>query len=132
MYLTYNLCSYHLHCFSQKLYVLFTETFRTATNQLKLDSHLYSTYGAWLVNPVCAGGGEDFSTDALDITFPADESEENIQLQLPAVIPIVDDNIDEAEREYFIVHLSQIDHALPGLVLGTTISIGGIEDNDGK
>ena len=72
----------------------------------------------------------DFSTDAIDITFPADEGD-SLTLQFDVDVPIVDDQIDEADREYFILHLSVVDDPLPELVLGTTVSVGEIADNDG-
>ena len=47
-------------------------------------------------------------------------------------IALPDDVIDEADREYFILCLTLISDALPGLELGTTVSVGGIDDDDGK
>ena len=76
-------------------------------------------------------GGDDFSTEVINITFPADEGSD-LELNYPANIPINDDNIDEADREFFILFLSLVDDPLPGLVLSTTVSVGGIDDNDSK
>ena len=75
----------------------------------------------------------DFSSNAINITFRADEgATTNLQFQIDAEIPIVDDQIDEADREYFILHLSLIDDPLPGLHLGTSVSVGGIDDNESR
>ena len=77
-----------------------------------------------------SAGGVDFSTVATQITFSADEGHELDQRHL-VTVPIVDDNIDEADREYFILYLSPSNNPRPGLVL-TSVSIGGIEDDDGR
>ena len=74
----------------------------------------------------------DFSTEALDITFPADEGLDGLQLQFQVVVPIVNDDINEADREFFILYLSLTDAPLSGVLLGTTVSIGGIDDDDGR
>ena len=75
----------------------------------------------------------DFSTDAIDITFQADERATlDLKNQIDVDIPIFNDQIDEADREYFILHLSLVDDPLPGLHLGTTVSVGGIDDNDSR
>ena len=73
----------------------------------------------------------DFSTETLNITFPADEQAENFKLQISVDIPIVDDEIDEADREFFILYLSLMDNTLPEL-FGTVVSVGGIDDNDSR
>ena len=75
--------------------------------------------------------GDDFSPNAIDITFPTDELGD-LELNRIVNIPITDDDIDEADREYFILHLTLISTPLPGLELGTTVSVGGIDDNDSK
>ena len=75
--------------------------------------------------------GADFSPNAVDITFPADEFGD-LELNRMVNIPITDDNIDEAEREYFILYLTLTSTPLPSLELGTVVSVGGIVDNDGK
>ena len=76
-------------------------------------------------------GGDDFSTNVTDITFSADEGMD-LDLNRNVDISIVNDNIDEAEREYFILYLSLVDEPLQGLRLSTTISVGGIDDDDSK
>ena len=67
----------------------------------------------------------------MNITFSADEGMD-LDLRIDVDIPILDDSIDEADREYFILHLSLIDEPLPGLELGVTVSVGGIDDDDSK
>ena len=75
--------------------------------------------------------GDDYSPDAVDITFPADEFGD-LQLNRMVNINITDDNIDEGDREYFILYLTLTSDALPGLELGTVVSVGGINDDDSK
>ena len=75
--------------------------------------------------------GADYSPSAVDITFPADEFGD-LELNRRANIPITDDNIDEADREYFILYLTLTSNPLPGLELGTVVSAGGINDDDSK
>ena len=75
--------------------------------------------------------GADFSPNDVDITFDADEVG-SLELSKVVNIPITDDNIDEAESEYFILHLTLTTTPLPGLELGTVISVGKINDNDSK
>ena len=77
--------------------------------------------------------GTDFVINDVDITFDADDSEVgSLELNKIVNIPITDDNIDEADREYFILYLTVASTALPGLELGTVVSVGGIDDNDSK
>ena len=75
----------------------------------------------------------DFSTEPIDITFPADEGAPLV-LQLDAHVPVVDDQVDEAEREYFILHLSLIDGASSSssITLDGSVSVGTIFDSDGE
>ena len=75
----------------------------------------------------------DFSTNAVNITFPADEGA-SLVLQIDADVSIVDDQIDEAEREYFILYLSLIDGASSShsITLDDPISVGTIFDSDGE
>ena len=74
----------------------------------------------------------DFSTMSMTITFEADELALDPTEQLTVEIALVDDDIDEADREYFILYLSLTNGASsPGLTLDTTVSVGGIDDNDG-
>ena len=75
--------------------------------------------------------GADYSPNAVDINFPADEFGD-LELNRMVNIPITDDNIDEADREYFILYLTLVSDALPGLELGTVVSAGGINDDDSK
>ena len=72
----------------------------------------------------------DFSTNAIDITFPADEGA-SLALQVDVDVPIVDDQIDEADREYFMLHLS-LTSSSPSVFLDDSVSIGIIADDDGR
>ena len=75
--------------------------------------------------------GSDFAPNEVEITFNADEVG-SLELNKIINIPITDDDIDEADREYFILYLTLSSSALPGLELGTTVSVGRIDDNDSK
>ena len=72
----------------------------------------------------------DFSTDAIDITLPADEGA-SLVLQIDAKVAIVDDQIDEADREYFILRLS-LTSSSPSVFLDDSVSVGIIADDDGR
>ena len=74
----------------------------------------------------------DFSAMPIQITFPADELAVDVTKRITVNIALVDDMIDEADREYFVLYLSLTNVASsPGLTLDTTVSVGGIDDNDG-
>ena len=81
-----------------------------------------------------AGGGIDFSTESLYITFPADEGDSAVQSQFALNISIANDDIDEADREYFILYLQLSNEAstYPGLTLIRTVSVGVIDDDEGR
>ena len=77
--------------------------------------------------------GTDFAPNEVDITFNADDDlVGSLELNKIINIPITDDDIKEADREYFILYLTLFSSALPGLELGTVVSVGGIDDNDSK
>ena len=77
--------------------------------------------------------GADFASDEVDITFNTDdELGDRLELNKIINISITDDDIDEADREYFALYLTLTSTPLPGLELGTTVSVGGIDDNDSK
>ena len=94
---------------------------------LNIAIHEDNNYVQILLN----AAGDDYLPNAVDITFPADELGD-LELNRIVNIPITDDVIDEADREYFLLYLTLTSTPLPGLELGTTVSIGGIDDNDGK
>ena len=74
---------------------------------------------------------DDFSQNVVNITFPADE-EGPLESHITVNIPLIDDVIDEADIEYFILYLTQTGSALPGLRLDTVISVAGINDDECK
>ena len=94
---------------------------------------IYSTLSLLSYILYDVGGEVDFSTNAINITFPADEGA-SLVLQIDAKVPIVDDQIDEADREYFILHLSPIDGAssYPSIILDDPVSVGTIFDSDSE
>ena len=68
----------------------------------------------------------------LRITFPADELADDVTTKITVNIALVDDMIDEADREYFVLYLSLTNEASSlGLTLDPAVSVGGIDDNDG-
>ena len=78
-----------------------------------------------------AGGGVDFSTEAMEVTFPADEGEDGVLvLGLTVTVDTINDDIDEADIEYFILYLSPKEDPLPGLTFSPSLSVGGISDDD--
>ena len=73
----------------------------------------------------------DFNTTAFDITFPADEFG-NIA-DVPEAISIVDDEIDEAQEQFFIIVLEVLEAVNFDLLRITrNISVGTIVDNEGE
>ena len=74
----------------------------------------------------------DFDATPFNVTFPADEVI-NIADVLET-IPIVDDEIDEAQEQVFIIVLEVLDAVNFDLVTITRnmISFGRIIDNDGE
>ena len=73
----------------------------------------------------------DFDGSVLEIIFPADENLSEPIFELPADIPIVNDEIDEAKVQQFVVFL-QVDSALQtsGVEIKQNKSICNIIDDD--
>ena len=75
---------------------------------------------------------EDFSSDVIMVTFPADEGGAQIN-DVAAPIVIFDDEINEALQEVFIVVLSLESSTNPGnVVISRASSLCRIIDNDGS
>ena len=73
----------------------------------------------------------DFDATAFDVTFPDDEVV-NIADVL-GTIPIVDDEIDEAHEQVFVILLEVLEAVNSTLITITrSNSIGRIIDNDGE
>ena len=89
--------------------------------KLIIDNHTFFTEEA------------DFDGTVLEIIFPADENLPRPIFELPANIPIVDDEINEANIQKFIVSL-QLFSALHSshVKIEQNTSICNIIDNDGK
>lgn len=67
------------------------------------------------------------------VELPADENEAILIPGIEALISIVDDDIDEAEEQIFIVLFDIIDAVSPetvNIIISMTLCI--IQDNDGK
>ena len=74
----------------------------------------------------------DFNTTIFNVTFPSDEGHLPIA-DVPAPIMIVDDPIDEAEEQFFIVYMQIIEAVEPNMITVTRAnSTCIIVDNDGK
>ena len=75
----------------------------------------------------------DFNTTIFYLTFEADENAPVSISDISALIPIVDDDKDEADIQFFIVALEIVDAVNMDLIdIGRTFSRGIIVDNDGK
>jgi len=75
----------------------------------------------------------DFNTAIFNVTFPSDERRASPIADVPSPIMIVDDEIDEAEEQFFIVYLEIIEAVEPNLITITRAnSTCIIVDNDGK
>ena len=75
---------------------------------------------------------EDFFSDVIMVTFPADEIGPQIN-DVAASIVIFDDEINEALQEVFIVVLSLESSTNPGIVvISRASSLCRIIDNDGS
>ena len=73
----------------------------------------------------------DFNATSLNLTFPADEAM-NIADVLET-IPIIDDEIDEAQEQVFIIVLEVLEAVNLDLITITrSTSFGRIIDNDGE
>ena len=74
---------------------------------------------------------EDFSLDIVTVTFPADEFGGQIN-DVDAPVVIVDDEINEALEEVFIMVLTLENVTNPDrIVITRAASLGRIIDNDG-
>ena len=93
-----------------------------------LESHTLSTPVAFPEED------RDFSTDPVNITFNADEG--NAQPERSIFIPIVNDGVDEANEENFIVLLTLVEASnLSGVNVSQPARISSlcrIADVDGK
>ena len=76
---------------------------------------------------------DDFNNTIFNITFAADENAPVAISDISALIPIVDDDKDEADIQFFIAFLEVVDAVNMDLIdIGRTFSRGIIVDNDGK
>ena len=76
---------------------------------------------------------DDFNNNIFNITFAADENAAVAISDISALIPIVDDDKDEADIQFFIASLEVVDAVNMDLIdIGRTFSRGIIVDNDGK
>ena len=74
----------------------------------------------------------DFNSSAFEVVFPPDENGALIA-DIDAFIPIVDDDINEAASQYFVVHIELLSAVNPALIqVPRATSNCIILDNDGK
>ena len=82
------------------------------------------------INNFCFIDDMDFDSATITATFQADEGG-NARTDLPVPIPIFDDDIDEANDQFFIAHLVVVRAVNPALItLEQTASRCRIIDND--
>ena len=75
---------------------------------------------------------EDFNSTAFTIVFPADEDAPSLTRSLNAPIPIVDDDINEADEQYFFAKLEGFDGVnLDSVIIERDFAMVVIGDNDG-
>ena len=73
----------------------------------------------------------DFDGTVLEIIFPADENLSEPIIELPANIPIINDEIDEANVQQFVVFLQAFSALAPSRVkIDQNTSICNIIDDD--
>ena len=76
---------------------------------------------------------EDFDTTAFDIEFPSDEGVPGPSNTLNVPVPVVDDELNEREEQYFITRFEVVDAINPdGLDITRDVATVVIGDNDGK
>ena len=76
---------------------------------------------------------DDFDSTIFNITFGADENAPVSTSDISALIPIVDDDKNEADIQFFIVFLEVTDAVNMDIIdIGRTSSRCKIVDNDGK
>ena len=76
----------------------------------------------------------DFNASVLVVKFPADENSPMSEIDVP--IPIFDDDVDEAESQFFYAVLGITNATNPGLVdteePKLNVTLCSIRDNDSK
>ena len=74
----------------------------------------------------------DFDATIFNVTFGADENAAESSPDISALIPIVDDDKDEASLQFFIVALEIVDAINIDLInMGRATTRGIIVDNEG-
>ena len=82
-----------------------------------------------IVNDIVIIDREDFDATIFNVTFGADE---NAADDISAMIPIIDDDKDEASLQFFIVALEIVDAINMDLInIGRATTMGIIVDNEG-
>ena len=72
---------------------------------------------------------EDFDNTTLLVTFPIDDTVLSRELK----VPIIDDEIDEADEQVFIIYLEVVNATNFNKVnIGRKTSIGRIKDDESK
>ncbi len=74
----------------------------------------------------------DFSSEVVTMTFPADEFGQQMN-DVPAPVPIINDAINEAQEELFVISLGLENAINPaGTEITRSVSLCRISDNDGQ
>ena len=82
---------------------------------------------------MCIPDGKDFNTTAFDVIFPSDEDETHPISGMDVPVLIVDDVIDEANEQSFVVRLEVVSTASKGaLNIGRSVATAVIQDDDGE
>ena len=84
------------------------------------------------MNFLTAEDRRDFSTDVITIRFEADQTGPQVN-EVTAPVPIVDDDIDEAQEEVFMIDLTLLSSINITLTLiNRRSSLCILNDNDGR
>ena len=98
-----------------------------AGKSFRLNESVLNLFVYWFTDE------QDFNSTAVIMSFPADEGQDERRPVVTVPIDIVDDQVNEAERQYFVVHLEVISAVSVDLItIGEDRSICSIEDNDSK
>lgn len=85
-----------------------------------------------ILTPLYGIDANDFNTTVFEVTFPVDEGSSFI-VDIPADISIADDEVDEAEMQYFIAYLEILDAVNFDLInIAREVTYCSIIDNDGE
>ena len=85
----------------------------------------------YAMNFLTAEDRRDFSTDLITVRFEADQTGPQVN-EVTASVPIVDDDIDEAPEEVFMIDLTLLSSINALIRINRRSSLCIINDNDGR